>query len=35
MNEEPEDFEEEIGIRPCVCWGEGCDRCDNTGVIYP
>lgn len=28
-------LDEEIGIRPCTCWGEGCDACDNTGVIYP
>lgn len=26
---------EEIGIELCWCAGEGCPRCDNTGVIYP
>ncbi|MCX5202463.1 hypothetical protein OG897_13520 [Streptomyces sp. NBC_00237] len=23
------------GITQCRCGGEGCDACDNTGVIYP
>lgn len=31
-----EDEDEEIRIRECPhCWTEGCDKCDNTGVIYP
>jgi hypothetical protein len=30
-----EEIDEEIGIRLCVCAGEGCKSCDNTGVIYP
>jgi hypothetical protein len=27
--------DEEPEIRLCVCAGEGCDKCENTGVIYP
>ncbi len=31
-----EEAGEWIGIRNCGrCGGEGCDACDNTGVIYP
>ncbi|GCD99745.1 hypothetical protein [Embleya hyalina] len=30
-----DDEDEEIGITPCRCAGEGCDACDNTGVVYP
>ncbi|QXJ27089.1 NUDIX domain-containing protein (plasmid) [Actinomadura graeca] len=26
---------EEPGWRPCRCYGEGCEQCDDTGVISP
>jgi hypothetical protein len=26
--------EQQVGIRQCGC-ADGCDTCDNTGVIYP
>ncbi|MDX2757866.1 hypothetical protein [Streptomyces europaeiscabiei] len=29
------DTDEQAGIRPCSCRGEGCDACDGDGVIYP
>jgi hypothetical protein len=29
------DADEQAGIRPCSCGGEGCDACDGDGVIYP
>lgn len=30
-----DDDDEPVGLTLCVCGGEGCDRCDTTGVIYP
>ncbi|MFI6587492.1 hypothetical protein [Embleya sp. NPDC050493] len=32
--DDPDD-QEEVRITLCRCYGEGCDRCANTGVIYP
>lgn len=31
----PADTGPDVGITPCACGGEGCDACDDTGVIYP
>ena len=30
-----DDDADEPEIRLCRCAGEGCEACDNTGVIYP
>jgi hypothetical protein len=32
---DPYDDFTEVGLNLCVCRGEGCRTCDNTGVIYP
>ena len=35
-NPTDEDDGKEYRITPCRhCAGEGCDDCDNTGVVYP
>lgn len=34
-DDEDDEDDAEIGVRLCRCAGEGCDLCDNTGVIYP
>ncbi|MFD9072108.1 hypothetical protein [Streptomyces lasiicapitis] len=34
--ENNDDTDEQVGIRPHrPCGSEGCDGCENTGVIYP